>query len=827
MIRIRLALLALAGLMPLLHAPAAFGQSRPGSPGADRPVTDRPVTDRRVGVRPVVARPVPLGAIQAIKIVGNQRIEEGTIRSYMLLQVGDGFDADRADRSLKALYATGLFQDVKLDRDGESLVVKVTENPIVNRIAFEGNRKLTDVLIRPELKLRPRGVFTAAIAQQDRQRILDMYAQKGRFAATVEPKIIRLDQNRVDVVFEINDGDATLISRIAFVGNNAFSESKLLEIVNTRESAWWRFLSSSDLYDPERVGFDKELLRRYYLKSGYADFQVTDATAELAPDRSAFFLTYTVNEGDRYRIGKVSVNVKLRNLTNDDVQGDLTIEAGDWYNGDAVERATNELEKTIRERGIAFVDVKPRISRDRGKKTVDLVFEVTEGPRVYIERIDIVGNTRTQDKVIRREMRVAEGDAFNAALLRRSRQRLSDLGYFEQGSGVNVTPSPGSAPDRTIITTQVQERATGEFSIGGGFSTDAGFLIDLGLKERNLLGTGIEASINGVLAQRRSSITLSVTDPYFLDRNLVSGFDLFYVETNNVDIAQYKERRAGFAYKLGYQYNENLSQLWTYSLINREVFNVGESASIYIKQLQGQSLLSQIGTTMTVDFRDSRLTPHSGWMLRGGLDYAGLGGDANFVRAKLDGAAYVPLDRFTGNADWGLAFQGGVGQFFNQGKEELIIDRFFLGGENLRGFQLGGAGPHSVPQPFVPATPSTPAQPATGADSLGGRTIWTATAELRFPLPLPGDLGLTGRAFVDAGMLTGASFASGKCFNGTTNTKSNCPDIFDNGKPRVGAGVGVSWQTPFGLINLDLAPFVVRYKYDQTQIFRFGFGTRF
>ncbi len=828
MIRIRLALLALAGLMPLFCPPSAVAQPGP-RPGASQ---SRPPAARPVAPPNAAARPVALGAIQAIKVTGNQRIEEGTIRSYMLLQVGDGFDADRADRTLKALYATGLFQDVKLDRDGDALVVAVVENPIVNRIAFEGNKKLTDALLRPEMKLRPRGVFTAATAQQDRQRILDMYAQKGRFAARVEPKVIRLDQNRVDVVFEVSDGDATLISRIAFVGNGQFSEGRLLEVVNTRESAWWRFLSSSDLYDPERVTFDKELLRRYYLKNGYADFQVTDATAELASDRSAFFLTYTLNEGDRYRIGKATVNVRLRNLTNDEVQGDLTIEAGDWYNGDAVERATETLERLVRERGYTFVDVKPRISRDRAKKTVDLVFDVTEGSRVFVERIDIVGNTRTQDRVIRREMRVAEGDAFNAALIRRSRQRLADLGYFEQGTGVNITPSPGSAPDRAVLTAQVQEKATGEFSIGGGFSTDAGFLIDIGLKERNLLGTGMEASINGVLAQRRSSITLSVTDPYFLDRNLVSGFDLFYVQTDNLDIAQYKERRAGFAYKLGYQYNENLSQLWTYSLIQREVFSVGNNASIYIKQMQGQSLLSQIGTAMTLDFRDSRLTPRSGWMLRAGGDFAGLGGDANFARAKVDGAAYLPLDRLTGNTDWGLAFQAGMGQLFNLHKEELIIDRFFLGGENLRGFMMGGAGPHAVPNtgsagggPLPP--PPIPGSSSSFADSLGGRTIWTATAELRFPLPLPGDLGLTGRTFIDVGSLTGASFATGKCFNGANNTLGKCPDIFDNGAPRIGAGVGVSWQTPFGLINLDLAPFVVKYKYDQTQIFRFGFGTRF
>jgi len=787
LIRIRFALLALVGLVPVLSAPTVLAQT-----------SARPQASTRA---------VAAGGIRAIQIVGNQRIEEGTIRSYMLLRTGDPFDTDRADRSLKALYATGLFQDVKLDRQGDTLVVKVQENPIVNRIAFEGNKKLTDEILRPALKLRPRGVFTAAAAQQDRQFILDAYAAKGRFAARVEPKIIRLDQNRVDVVFEINDGPATLVSRIAFVGNKHFSEGKLSEVVNSREAAWWRFLSTSDLYDPDRVNFDKELLRRFYLKNGYADFQVTDATAELAADRSAFFLTYTVNEGERYRVGKVSTNVKLRNLTDADIKDDVTIEAGDWYNGDAVERASEELDKAIRERGYTFVEVKPRITRDRAKKTVDLIFDVAEGPRIYVERIDITGNTRTYDKVIRREMRIAEGDAFNAAALRRSRQRLADLGYFEQGTGVQITPTPGSTPDKANLTVQVQEKATGEFSIGGGFSTDAGFLLDVGLKERNLVGTGITASINGVLAQRRSSISLSVTDPYFLDRNLVSGVDVFFVQTNNNEISQYLERRAGFAYKFGYQINEHLGQLWTYSLIRRDVYGVSDNASIYVKDMAGVSVLSQIGSTVTLDYRDSRINPRTGFVIRAGADFAGLGGDAHFVRTKLDGAAYVPLDRFTGNSDWGLAFQAGVGRLFNMKEQERIIDRFFLGGENLRGFAMGGAGPHTIPIEGVSPTPN----------SLGGRLIWTTTAELRFPVPLPADLGITGRAFVDVGGLTDTS----SC------TKSGCFEISDSTMPRLGAGVGVSWQTPFGLINLDLAPFVIKQKYDQTQIFRFGFGTRF
>ena len=430
--------------------------------------------------------PVPGGAITAVQVEGNQRIEVGTIRSYMLVQPGDGFDPDRIDRSLKTLYATGLFQDVTIRRDGNTLVVKVAENPIVNRIAFEGNRKLTDDQLRPELQLRARAVYTPQLAQADRQRVLDRYAKGGRFAATVEAKIVRLDQNRVDVVFEVNEGDTTLVSRIAMVGNRAFSENRLREIINSREQAFYRILSTSDQYDPEKINFDKELLRRFYLKNGYADFEVKDATAELSPDRKAFFVTFTLNEGAKYAVGKVDIDSKLRNLNGEDLRpllqlgagdtydGDLverTLGAGDTYDGDLVERTTQALQDAVQNRGYAFVDVKPRIARNRDKKTVDLVFDITEGPRVFVERIDITGNTRTKDKVIRREFRLAEGDAFNAATVRRSRQRLQDLGYF---NSVQVVPSPGSAPDRAIVTAAIDEKATGELTLGGGFSTDSG-----------------------------------------------------------------------------------------------------------------------------------------------------------------------------------------------------------------------------------------------------------------------------------------------------------------------------------------------------------------
>ncbi len=792
MIRTRAARLAAVCLLPLLFVGSALAQPRAAPAPAARPA-------------PATAPVRPGGTIAAIKVEGNQRIETGTILSYMLVQVGDPFDPDRLDRSLKTLYATGLFQDVRISREGDTVVVRVVENPLVNRVAFEGNHKLSDDQLRPEMQLKPRAVFTPALAEQDRQHILDMYAKRGYYNARVDPQIIRLDQNRVDVVYQINDGSVTLISKIVFVGNHAFSEDRLSEVINSREQRWWRFLSTSDEYDPQRLNFDKELLRRFYLKNGYIDFQVLSANSELAPDRSGFFLTFTISEGERYRVGKITINSQLRNLNGDDLRGDLEIGEGDWYDGDAVGRSVDAMEKDVHGRGYAFVEVKPRIERNPEKHIVDLAFDVGEGPRVYVERIDIVGNTRTEDRVIRREFRLAEGDPLNPEAVRRSRQRLQDLNYF---NNVTIATTPGSAPDKAVLTTTVDEKATGELTLGGGYSTDAGALLDVGLSERNLVGSGISAGINGVLAQKRSSVTASVTDPYFLDRNLVLGGDVFLIQTNYLGTEPYDEKRVGFDIRAGYDFNEYLRQVWSYSLVGRTVYNVATNASFFIKQEAGYTLLSQVSQSLTYDHRDSKIDPHSGYLLSLGNDVAGLGGNENFVRTNITGQYFLPLDRFTGNSDWGISFTAGFGYLWNEGQQEQIIDRFFLGGDNLRGFQIGGAGPHD----------------AITGDPLGGRLIWTQSTELRYPLPISPDIGLSGRAFVDIGGLTQASFNNS---NVCVEANGQQCVIAASPAPRVGIGVGISWHTQFGLLNVDLTPFVIKQPFDQTQIFRFGFGTRF
>jgi len=780
---LRVLLLATACLTPTLLPLEADAQQRARTP-----------------TRPASQRVVPEGIVQSIEVRGNQRIEADTVRSYMLLQPGDAFDADRLDRSLKSLFATGLFRDVQVRRDGSRVLVDVQENPIVNRVAFEGNRKISDDVLSKEVQLRSRAVFTPQAVQADRQRIQELYARRGRFAAVVEPKLIQQDQNRVDVVYEIQEGEAALVARINFVGNTEYSDSKLREIVASKEQSWYRILSSSDQFDPERLSFDRELLRRFYLRNGYADVQVNNATAELAPDRSGFFLTFTIDEGPRYRVGKVDVVSNLRNLDAASVRRLVDIDAGDWYDGDSVERVAQALQDAVNLRGFPFVDVQPRIQRNKDARTVDLSFEVNEAPRVYVERIEINGNTRSQDRVIRREFRLAEGDAFNAAQIRRSRQRIRDLGYF---SDVQVSSTPGSAPDRAVLNTQVVERATGEVSIGGGYSTDAGALADIGLRERNLVGTGVDARINGTLAQRRSQLDFSVTDPYFLDRNLAAGLDIFFVQRNLLSISAYRERRQGFALRVGYAFNDRLRQTWAYTLTDREVYDIASNASRYIQEQKGETLLSQIGQTLTYDFRDSIIDPRRGGVVRLGTDFAGIGGDVAYIRARLDGTYYIPFEQYLGDPDYVLSISGGVGYLdplFN--KNERIIDRFFLGGENLRGFRIAGAGPRDLDT----------------RDSLGGRMIWTQSTEMRYPLPLPAELGLVGRAFVDVGSLSKLDKSSPNLVG---------VRVADDASPRVGAGIGVSWRSPFGLINIDLAQAVVKKSYDETQIFRFGFGTRF
>lgn len=770
--------------------------------------------------------------IESIKVNGNARIETSTVLSYMVVQPGDTFGQEDIDRSLKTLYATGLFKDVTLKREGNTLVVDLVENPIVNRISFEGNSAVKDEDLRKEIAMRPRAVFSQHAAAADRQKLLDLYASKSRFGATVTPQIIKLSHNRVDVVFKINEAHVTTVRKIVFVGNKFFSEARLAQVISSKESAWYRFFSSSDEYNPERMKYDAELLRRFYLHNGFVDFRMIDATGELSPDRKSFIVTFTVDEGPRYRIGKIDVRSSLRHVESDSLHKYVEIFKNQWYDGTAVQNNATNMQERLQGQGHPFAVVRSEIARNPEKKVVDLLFDVTEGPRVYVERIDINGNTITKDKVIRRQLPMAEGDPYTPFDRKYSKAVLQDLGYFKS---VTVDQSQGSAPDRVNVGVNVLEKPTGEFTLGGGYSTNVGILGNASVKQHNLLGSGVDAGISATVAYYQKQVDLSISNPYFLDRNLVAGIDIYGIQNNYMTYQSYKEGRYGATFRLGYSYNRYLSQSWSYSLIDRNVgsfYTLAEAAtygyqyvpSIYVQQSRGWSLLSQLSTTLAYDRRDRRSHPHSGYMVQVAGDFAGLGGDQKYVRAKIDGQYYVPLDSITGSHDWTLVFKGGAGYMTDWGNSNInIIDNFYLGGQNLRGFLQGGAGPRSGH--YVGANGTV--LPLQGQEDLiGGRFIYTASAQVNFPLPMGDDVGISGRYFVDAGGLSGLRVKN-RYTNAATDGANYTPVTGDTLTPRVSTGLGISWKSPFGLVNIDAGVPILKSRNDRLYPIRFGFGQQF
>ncbi|MFO1080717.1 MAG: outer membrane protein assembly factor BamA [Reyranellaceae bacterium] len=733
------------------------------------------------------------GVITAIQIQGNVRAEPETIRSYLQLKEGQPFDAAAADRSLKALFATGLFSDVVIEMQGSTLVVKVTENPIINRVAFEGNSKIEDDKLRDEVQSKPRQVFTRARVQSDVERILSIYRRSGRYNASVEPKVIKLEQGRVDLVFEINEGDVTGIKRISFVGNEAFSDGTLRSKIRTAESAWWKFLSSDDRYDPDRLNLDRELLRKFYLSEGYADFRVISAVAELAPNREGFFITFTISEGERYKFGKIDVSTRFQGLDVDVLRGYLTMSEGEWYNASEVEKSIAALTDLVGSLGYAFVEVRPNIRRNKDTLTLDVSFDIQEGPRVYVERINISGNTRTLDKVIRREFRLAEGDAFSTAKVRRTQERLRNLGFFEK---VDVAASPGSAPDKTNLEVQVIEQSTGDISFGAGYSTTSGILGDISLKERNLLGKGQELRFGVSIGTLSTLLDLSFTEPYFLDRPMAAGFDIFRTSNNRQAIASYNDASVGFALRAGWAYTEHTRQTVRYTLRQTNIFNVQPWASWVVQANAGLSLVNEFAETISWDTRDTRVNTSKGVLVRNTVALATAPGTEQYFRTTADAVYYQTIID-----DFVASIGGSIGLVIPYNGSSLRLNNlFFIGGDTLRGFAVGGVGPRD----------------SNTGDALGGTYFYTATGELSFPLGLPRELGIFGKAFVDVGSLWGLG---GPAVYSSTVLTSNTM--------RVGSGVGIQWISPFGPIRIDYAVPVVKDPWDRTQNLRFSFGTRF
>ena len=800
--------------------------------------------------------------VNTIIVQGNQRVEADTIRSYFRPGPGGRLDAFQIDEGVKALYATGLFQDIRPSIQGGRLILVVIENPVINRIAFEGNKKVKDEQLRAEIQSKERGTLSRPIVQADVARLVEVYRRSGRFDVRIEPKIIELPNNRVDLVFEINEGLKTGIKRIEFIGNRAYSSYRLKDVIKTSETGLLAFLQTGDIYDPDRIEADRELLRRFYLKHGFIDVRVVSAMGEYDPALRGFIVTFTIEEGDQYRVGSVDVQSSVRGLDRGLLWWKLRVSAGEVYNAEGVEKTVEEMTIEAARQGFAFATVRPRASRDNQTRTVNIVFLVDESQRVYIERINIRGNTRTRDYVIRREFDLAEGDAYNRALVNRAERRLKNLNFFKT---VKITPEPGSAPDRIILNVDVEEQSTGEFQVSGGYSTSDGWLAEVSIAERNMLGRGLYGKASVQYGQYARGAQLSFVDPYFLGYRIAFGLDVFGKIQNPTSYISYSTTTVGFGTRLGFALREDLGFAVRYSLYQQRVslpdylndcllspnapinggpgvqsigfsldpcFLNGEASLAVRRELaNGSVLTSSIGYTLTYNSVDNNKSPTKGLLAELRQDFAGAGGDVRFVRTAGDvwgyhevvpdivAALHLQGGHITG---WGCG-QNNDGSLLNTPSECLrMLDHFQMGPNLVRGFAPAGIGPRDLSRLALTGT----------GDALGGTLYWGASVELQTPIYfLPKDAGIKIAAYADAGSLWNYQgptswAATGEVLSGSICAAPPCP--LDNAMHiRSSVGVGLIWNSPFGPLRFDYAVPLTQEPYDRTQRFRFGGGAKF
>ena len=780
---------------------------------------------------PEAAQPSGI-AIRRILVEGNQRIEPATITSYMLVRPGDTFDPERIDLSLKTLFATGLFADVQIEQRGADLVVAVIENPIINRVIFEGLRTLDEDDLEDEVQARPRSVFTPARAQADVQRIIEVYRRAGRFAAQVTPQVRELDQNRVDLIFEVDEGPVTGVRDINFIGNEEFSDRTLRDAIVTSESQWWNFFDSNDNYDPDRLEYDREQLRQFYNNRGYADFRVVSAVAELTPDQRDFFITFTLEEGVRYEFGEIRVETQLNRLSEQLLLAAVPIRRGTVFRGELIEDTIDAMSYVAGTVGYANVDIAPRIERDRENRVVNITFEVNEGPRVFIERVDIVGNTRTLDRVIRREMRVTEGDAFNRVLLDRSRQRIRALGFFES---VEVEETDGSQPDRSVVTVSVTEQSTGELAFAAGYSSSENFLFDASITERNLRGRGQFLRLRASSSAQRQQVDLRFTEPRFMGRELAAGFDLYSLRTDFLSQSSFENQSTGLGLRLSFPVAERTSLGLTYSLIQDEteiadrfVDHDSNPLTAAVNQCdpinpsrpllcdqEGTFLTSVFGFTVNWDRRNDPIFATRGFDLSLSQDVAGLGGEVNYLRTEVEGGVYYGLPW----QGWRLSGRLSAGYIFGWGGDDIRInDRFFKGGSSFRGFDVAGIGPRQL------LVDDVTGEIVEEGDAIGGNAFAIGTIQLDVPLPLPESFGVDGALFTEFGTLGIVDAASRQTVD---IPGANRIIVADEAAFRAVAGVTVFWDSPFGPVQFDFAHPLAYEDYDRREEFRFSTRTRF
>ena len=806
-------------------APAAPGQP---APSAAQPAA-RPATPTQAA--PAAEAPV----IRRVLVQGNERVESSTVISYMLVQPGDSFDPERIDLSLKTLFATGLFADVQIQQQGADLVVRVVENPIINRVVFEGNRSMKQDKLETDLQSKSRAVFTRARTQADVSRIIELYRRSGRFAATVTPQIRELDQHRVDLIFKIDEGPVTNVKGINFIGNSEFSDRELRGAIRTEQSHWWRFFSSNDNYDPDRIEYDRDLLRQHYTNRGFADFRVVSAVAELTPDQKDFYITFTIDEGPKYDFGTIAVETQLDKLPKDLLEASVPIIPGREFEGQLIERSIDSLTFVAGTAGYANVDINPRVERDTANRKVNITFEVNEGPRVFVERIDVVGNTSTVDKVIRRELRLSEGDAFNRVLLDRSKQRVQALGFFKT---VEVTDTTGSQDDRSVIEVKVEEEATGQLSFAAGYSSYESLLFDVMVEQRNLRGQGQYLRLRASTSSISRTIELRFTEPRFLGRNLAAGFDLFSLRTDYLDQSSFANQATGGSLRASFPLAESLSLGLVYTL-RQDDTEIAEypvqltdgtivdqcdalnlSRSILCDQ-KGKFLTSVLGYTLNFDKRNDPVRATRGFDFSINQNLAGLGGEVKYLQTVVDAGIYHGFMRdLIGSFTVSAGYIGGYG-----GDQVRINDRFFKGGSTFRGFDVAGVGPRTM----IIETDNTTGEVVSvqKGDALGGKMYAIGTAQLEFPTGLPKEFGLGAALFAEFGTVGMLDSKDRRTVSQDLGTTTISSIVEDDASLRAAAGLSVFWDSPFGPVQFDFAHPLAKEEYDRAKSFRFSTRTRF
>ena len=783
-----------------------------------------------------------------VTVEGNSRVDSDTIRSY--------FTGTSAAEGEAALKKTGLFSSVKVSGSAGHLIVRVSENSAVNRVAFEGNSKVKSEVLEAEVQSKARTAFDPAVVQADVKHIEDVYRRVGRADATVTYRTVDLPNGKVDVVFTVDEGSKTGVKSIEFTGNSAFSSRKLRGVMQTTEMNLLSFFKTSDVYDPDKIASDEELIRRFYLRNGYADFRIVNTDVRFDAGEKGYLVNISVDEGQPYTIASVTVDSRLRDVPNADLVGDLRMGAGDVYDGDEVEKTVVALTRDVGRRGYAFAQVRPRGDRNPSNHTVSIQFIVDDGPRVYVERINIRGNTRTRDYVIRREFDIGEGDPYNKILIDRAERRLNGLGFFKK---VRITNEPGTSPDRVVINVDVEDQPTGSFSISGGYSTTDGFIAEVAVTETNFLGRGDYVRIAAQEGQYARGVDLSFTEPYILDTRIAAGIDLFAKQQDNTQYVEYSSFVTGGTLRLGIPVTDEFSVSPHYSIYNTRIsipnrsstpyndctfpingttpgFGVlagtlsetnscltnGE-ASVAIKESRGDTLTSLAGVNLSYNTLDSIKSPTLGLLIELRNDVAGLGGDSNFVRNTGDLRYFHPIyDDIVGI----VHLQGGNIFGFGDEKQLRIGDQFQLGPTLVRGFAPGGLGPRDISD--LANYKYNP---------LGGSHYYGASAEMQFPIyGLPRDLGLKGAVFADMGSLFGYSGKTnftpggGACIPGNVSplyTQGTCVTLRDSDAIRSSVGASILWASPLGPIRFDYAYALSKDRYDVTQAFRFSGGTSF